>query len=58
MAEYFFSSLKKRICKRIYEIRKLARADIFEHIEVFFNRKRRRSHLGQVSPEAFEHASM
>lgn len=37
--------------------RDLARADIFDYIEVFYNRARRHSHLGGVSPEAFEQAS-
>ena len=54
----FFSSLKKeRIKKRIYKTRELARADVFDYIEVFYNRKRRHSHLGGVSPEAYEQAS-
>jgi putative transposase len=58
VAESFFSSLKKeRIKKRIYKTRVLARADVFDYIEVFYNRTRRHSHLGGVSPEAFEHAS-
>ncbi|HHU2016458.1 IS3 family transposase [Escherichia coli] len=58
VAESFFSSLKKeRIRKRIYKTRDLARADIFDYIEVFYNRARRHSHLGGVSPEAFEQAS-
>ncbi|QEM91531.1 IS3 family transposase [Kosakonia radicincitans] len=57
VAESFFSSLKKeRIRKRIYKTRDLARADIFDYIEVFYNRARRHSHLGGVSPEAFEQA--
>ncbi|CCG87092.1 integrase catalytic region [Erwinia piriflorinigrans CFBP 5888] len=52
--ESFFSSLKKeRIRKRIYKTRDLARADIFNYIEVFYNRARRHRHL---SPEAFEQA--
>jgi len=29
-------------------------ADRFEYIEIFYNRQRRHSHLGQVSPAAFE----
>ncbi|WP_264253759.1 IS3 family transposase [Pantoea ananatis] len=58
VAESFFSSLKKeRIRKRIYKTRELARADIFDYIEVFYNRARRHSHLGGLSPEAFEQAS-
>jgi putative transposase len=58
VAESFFSSLKKeRIRKRIYKTRDLAKADVFDYIEVFYNRTRRHSHLGGVSPEAFEGAS-
>ncbi len=58
VAESFFSSLKKeRIRKRIYKTRALAKADIFDYIEAFYNRTRRHSHLGDVSPEAFERAS-
>jgi putative transposase len=58
VAESFFSSLKKeRIRKRIYKTRDLARADIFDYIEMFYNQTRRHSHIGGVSPEAFEQAS-
>lgn len=58
MAKSFFSSLRKeRIRKRIYKTKDLARADIFDYIEVFYNRARRQSHLGGVSPEASEQAS-
>ena len=58
VAESFFSSLKKeRVRKKIYRTRDEARADIFDYIEVFYNRTRRHSYLGGVSPEAFERAS-
>jgi len=58
VAESFFSSLKKeRIQQRIYKTRALARADIFDYIETFYNRTRRHSHLGGISPEVFERAS-
>ena len=58
VAESFFSSLKKeRIRRKIYRTRSLARADIFDYVEMFYNRTRRHSHLGRVSPEAFENAS-
>lgn len=58
VAESFFSSLKKeRIRKRIYKTRDLTRADVFDYIEVFYNRTRRHSHLGGISPEAFEQAA-
>jgi len=58
VAESFFSSLKKeRIRKRINKTWDLAHADVFDYIEVFYNRARRHSHLGGVSPEVFERAS-
>ncbi len=58
VAESFFSSLKKeRIRKKVYRTRRLARADVFEYIEMFYNPTRRHSHLGGVSPDAFEAAS-
>ncbi|NLD00676.1 MAG: IS3 family transposase, partial [Gammaproteobacteria bacterium] len=31
-----------------------ARSDIFDYIEVFYNRRRRHSHLGQLSPADYE----
>ncbi|MCD4485815.1 IS3 family transposase, partial [Chromobacterium vaccinii] len=47
VAESFFSSLKKeRIRKRIYKTRDLAKSDVFDYIEVFYNRTRRHSYLG------------
>jgi putative transposase len=58
VAESFFSSLKKeRIRKQTYRSRSLAKADVFDYIELFYNRTRRHSHIGGVSPEAFETAS-
>lgn len=57
VAESFFSSLKKeRIKKRIYKTRDMATAEIYDYIEMFYNRTRRHSHLNGVSPEAFERA--
>ena len=59
VAESFFSSLKKeRIRKQIYPTREIAKADVFDYIEDFYNRRRRHSHVGGVSPEAFERASV
>lgn len=50
VAEFFFSSLtKERIRKRIHRTRELARADVFDYIEVFYNRTRRHSHVGGCS---------
>lgn len=58
VAESFFSGLKKeRIRERIYKTRDLTKSDISDYIEVFYNRTRRHSHPGGISPEAFEQAS-
>ncbi len=55
VAESFFSSLKKeRIKKHIYKTRELAVNDVSDYIDTFYNRTRRHSHLGGVSPEQFE----
>jgi len=58
VAESFFSSLKKeRVRKRVYGTRADARADVFDYIEAFYNRIRRHSYLGHVSPCQFEEAT-
>jgi putative transposase len=55
VAESFFGTLKKeRIKKHIYKTRALAVEDISDYIDVFYNRTRRHTHLGGVSPEEFE----
>lgn len=55
VAESFFSSLKKeRIRNHMYHTRDKARADIFDYIEVFYNRARRHSYLDGMSPEALK----
>jgi len=55
MAESFFGTLKTELVHRTrYATRDEARASIFEWIECWYNRKRRHSSLGYVSPEAFE----
>jgi putative transposase len=58
VAESLFSSLKKeRIKKRIYNNREIARQDIADYIESFYNRTRRHSYLHGVSPDEFEAAA-
>ena len=55
VAESFFSSSKKERNKRcIHASRQDAKSDLFDYIEVFYNRVRRHSHLDQLSPLAFE----
>ena len=53
-AESFFNSLKnERVHGRRYATRAEAIADLFEYIEVFYNRSRRHSTLGYCSPVQF-----
>lgn len=55
VAESFFSSLKReRTSWKRYETREDARRDLFDYIEVFYNRRRRHSHIGRISPAEFE----
>lgn len=50
--ESFFNSLKnERVFHEDYETRAKAKQDLFEYIEVFYNRRRRHSALGYRSPE-------
>ncbi len=59
VAESFFSSLKKeRIKRKVYHSVEEAKADVFQFIEMFYNPKRRHSTLGDISPGAFERASV
>jgi putative transposase len=54
-AETFFASLKTELVDgRIFHTREQARREIFEYIEVFYNRRRLHSYLGYVTPAEFE----
>lgn len=53
--ESFFHTLKtEHVYFEYYSTRAQAMQSIFEYVEVFYNRKRRHSTLGYVSPVAFE----
>ena len=55
MAESFFASFKSELIDRArWPTRRAARQAIFEWIEVFYNRQRRHSALGYLSPVTFE----
>ena len=59
VAESFFSSLKmERVHEADFATHEQARAAVFESIEVFYNRKRRHSSRGYVSPVDFELATL
>ena len=53
--ESFYHTLKvELIYQKTYETRGQARRDIFEYIEIFYNRERLHSTLGYCSPEEYE----
>src|SRR3954454_8269434 len=55
VAESFFATLKKELIHgRSWPTKAELRTEVFEYIEVFFNRRRRHSTLGFLSPEQFE----
>jgi putative transposase len=55
VVESFFGVLKRERVNRVsYRTRAEAQSDVFEYIEVFYNRKRRHGYLGNISPAAFE----
>ena len=59
VAESFFHTLKTELVHHEdYRSRREAKASIFEYIEVFYNRQRRHSHIGQVAPLVFEDAAL
>jgi transposase InsO family protein len=55
--ESFFASLKKELTRgEVFGTRAEARTESFEYIEVFYNRQRRHSSLGCLSPAEYERA--
>lgn len=55
VAESFFATLKKELVRNLaFETRTSARSQVFEYIEVFYNRKRAHSLLGYETPTSFE----
>jgi putative transposase len=55
VVESFFGLMKReRVNRTRYLTRDEAKADIFDYIERFYNRKRRHGYLGNISPATFE----
>lgn len=55
VAESFFATLKVELVhETVFVTREQARHEIFEYIEAFYNRSRRHSHIGYVSPVDYE----
>lgn len=55
VSESFFATLEKDLLQGwVPETRGIARAEIFDYIETFYNRRRRHSYLGYASPAEFE----
>lgn len=54
VVESFFNSLKSELILQDFETKAQAKAEIFEYIEVFYNRERLHSSLGYKSPSEFE----
>lgn len=55
VAESFFGTLKNELVHhKNYRTKAEARQSLFEYIEVFYNRHRRHSYLGYLSPVEYE----
>lgn len=52
--ESFFGRMKQEIGVRLFESKQAAQQAVFEHIERFYNPRRRHSALGYLSPDDFE----
>jgi putative transposase len=55
VAESFFATFKKELVRdAVFDTRSQVRGEVFEYIEVFYNRQRAHSLLGYATPNAFE----
>jgi putative transposase len=59
VAESFFATLKKELIHRqSWPTKAELRTEVFDYIEVFYNRQRRHKTLGQLSPLEFENGTL
>jgi len=59
VAESFFATLKKELIhRRTWPTKAELRTEVFDYIEVFYNRQRRHKTLGQRSPVDFENSTL
>jgi putative transposase len=57
--ESFHATIKKDLIhRRAWPTKAQARTAIFEYVETFYNRRRRHSRLGMLSPEQFENRTL
>ncbi|PTA66372.1 hypothetical protein C8263_18205 [Deinococcus arcticus] len=58
VVESFFAHLKRaEVAETVSATRQAARSALFSDLEVFYNRERRHSSLGYLSPAEFEQSS-
>ncbi len=58
VVESFFANLKREeVADSVYATRQEARSALFSYLEMFYNRERRHSSLGYLSPTEFEQSS-
>ena len=59
MLESFHATLKKDLIhRRSWPTKAEARTAVFDYIETFYNRRRRHSTLGMLSPADFENGTL
>jgi putative transposase len=59
VAESFFATLKKELVRRrSWPTRRELQSAVFDYIETFYNRERRHSTLGYLSPREYERISI
>jgi transposase InsO family protein len=59
VAESFFASLKLELVYQVHwPSRATARTALFEYLELFYNRRRRHSSLGYLTPAEFERGNL